>query len=190
MPGLKYGQSVSGFRGRGNRPAGFTLLELLIVLVVIGLSFLLVVPRIADSLANLEFTSAVKKTAGSLRYARNRATAQKTTWTVRIDFEKNSLSLFRKEAESADSSLEESGGEEGKKPEKKEYVLPRGVRWKKVQKGEEEWDSGTAEILFLPMGASSGGRLEMTNDRERTYEITIDFITGTVRLKDISDETS
>ena len=170
-------------------PAGFTLLELLIVLTLIGLSFLLVVPRVSDSLANLELTSAVKKAAGSLRYARNRATAGKATWVVQVDFEKNRLVLFPEEERREDDALEEEDEDDGKRPEKREYVLPSGVRWKRVHRGEESWEDETVEILFLPTGGSSGGTLEMVNDRKRAYAINIDFITGTVRIEDITDET-
>ncbi|HOP35692.1 MAG TPA: GspH/FimT family pseudopilin [Syntrophales bacterium] len=170
-------------------PAGFTLLELLIVLTLIGLSFLLVVPRVSDSLANLELTSAVKKAAGSLRYARNQATAKKATWVVQVDFEKNRMVLFPEEERREDDILAEGERDDGKRSERREYVLPSGVRWKRVHQGEESWEDGTVEILFLPTGGCSGGTLEMVNDRERAYGINIDFITGTVRIEDITDET-
>jgi general secretion pathway protein H len=166
--------------------SGFTLLELLVVLAIIALSSFLIGPRIANSLANMEFVSAVKKVAASLRYARNRAAVERIPCKASVDFEGNRLVIA-----CGDEKQEEGTGQET--DEKKdggtrEYRLPEGVRWSKVVHDEDEWDSGIVEIHFFPSGASSGGTVFMKNDRKRAYEISIDFVTGMVSLKEADNE--
>lgn len=182
--GFYHRSAVDQRRARLPR-SGFTLLELLVVLAIIGLSAFLVGPRIADSLANMEFVSAVKKVAASLRYARNRAAVERIPCRATVDFEENRLVIACGHGETAEGAEEE---EEAKGAGDKEYRLPKGVRWSRVIQEEEEWESGTAEILFLPSGGSSGGTVYMKNDRERAYEISVDFVTGMVSLKEAGDE--
>jgi general secretion pathway protein H len=70
---------------------GFTLLELIVVLVIISLMSALVVPKLAGPMSNLDLKTASQKISASLRYARSRAASEKTTYAAVFDFDKNRL---------------------------------------------------------------------------------------------------
>jgi len=54
-------------------PRGFTLIEIIIVLVIMGLMAAFAGPRIAKSLGGLSLRTTAKKVAGALRYAKSRS---------------------------------------------------------------------------------------------------------------------
>ncbi len=60
------------------------------------------------------------------------------------------------------------------------YDLPEGVKLKSAIGGEVI--SGLFQINFYPAGSSSGGGVVISDENERLYKITVDFITGTVQL--------
>ena len=45
-------------------------------------------------------------------------------------------------------------------------------------------EAGVFEIVFYPGGNSSGGEVTVLDEKKRQYEISVDFITGSVRLGD------
>jgi general secretion pathway protein H len=73
------------------RNAGFTLLELIVVLMIIGLMSTLVVPKLVGPLADLNLKTASQKISASLRYARSQAASEKATYVALFDFDKNRL---------------------------------------------------------------------------------------------------
>ncbi|HDZ91571.1 MAG TPA: type II secretion system protein GspH [Deltaproteobacteria bacterium] len=166
-------------------PGGFSLLELIVVLVIIGVVSAFVGPKLAGSMTNMNLRTASKRVAALLRYARNQAVSFGTDSVVHFDFEKNRISLTSLKPPSdgpeADSEEGPDGtAEHGRRPET--YLLPDGVYLKEGVLGEEETDSGIFEITFLPDGGSSGGEVILMNQRERGYIIAVDFITGVVRV--------
>jgi Cft2 family RNA processing exonuclease len=46
----------------------------------------------------------------------------------------------------------------------------------------EEIDSGSFTIEFYPSGSSSGGMVVLIDEKERQFQISVDFITGIVKL--------
>ncbi len=162
---------------------GFTLLELLVVLVIISLMSVLVVPQLTGSLARMNLQTASKKISASLRYARSRAASEKITYIAVFDFEKNRLSIMTDQEAQTGETLKEDLGD-GKEPviRSKSYDLPDGVKLEKAVSGEDEIDSGHFQITFFPAGSSSGGDVILTNDRGKRYKISVDFITGIVQL--------
>ena len=169
---------------------GFTLLELLVVLVIISLMSVLVVPQLTGSLSRMNLQTASKKISASLRYARSRAVSEKITYVAIFDFEKDRLSIGQQESDlpvrdrSQPGEIIEDNLGDGKErlPRLKSYDLPSGVKLEKGISGEDEIDSGFFQIAFFPTGSSSGGDVILTNDREKQYKISVDFITGVVRL--------
>jgi prepilin-type N-terminal cleavage/methylation domain-containing protein len=75
------------------RNKGFTLLELLVVLVLISVVTALAAPRFSAPLGNLQLKTAVKKIGGSLRYARSLAAGEKVSRVCLFDFENQTLTI-------------------------------------------------------------------------------------------------
>ena len=180
-------------------PYGFTLLELLVVLIIISLMSVLVVPQFAGSLARMNLKTASKKISASLRYARSQAASEKITYVAIFDFEKDRLSIITGEKESdlpvldrtqtGESMTMEEDLSNGEKPviRSKSYDLPDGIKLEKGVSGKDEIDSGLFEIAFFPTGSSSGGYVILINDQEKRYKISVDFITGGVRLGELDE---
>jgi general secretion pathway protein H len=165
------------------RNKGFTLLELLVVLVLISLVTALVAPRLTAPLGNLQLKTAVKKIAGSLRYARSLAAGEKVSRVCVFDFENQKMTIY--------SESEPDGGDEsGAKGTGREiaYVLPQGVSLKQAYAGDMAVDSGMFQVVFFANGSSSGGDIVIEGENGRAMLVHIDFITGMVEIAKSSDD--
>ena len=182
---------------------GFTLLELLVVLVIISIMAAFVGPRIAGSMSSLTLKTAAKKVAASLRYARSQATSESRPYFVLFDTDKGRLTIKcgqtatkeDKEKEVAEGeqdpgTSEEIADDNPIKDRFKVYALPEGVRFDKVISDENEAASDIFQIVFFPNGGSSGGEVLLENDRGRRYNISVDFVVGTVRLGEADAKSS
>jgi general secretion pathway protein H len=186
------------FMNRRN-DGGFTLLELIVVLVIVGLMSTLVAPQLMGPLSNLTLKTASQKISASLRYARSQAASEKTTYVALFDFDKNRLVISNPSPPAAEkgglpvnnreASDKAPGGpqENGQDPPdgSKVYDLPGGVKLIKGVSRESDVDSGLFRVLFFPGGGSSGGEITVANERGRKYRIQVDFITGTVQLSEV-----
>ncbi len=170
---------------RSRSQTGFSMLEMVVVLIIVGIVAAVVVPRMMGSMSNTKLKTATKKIAATLRFARSTAASEKATRTVTFDLDGGSMSLEGGKASSDGSSGDgtENGGGRAKT-----YDLPEEVRLEKAVWGEEFIESGTFEIHFFPNGGSSGGELILGNDRDRRYGVVADLITGMVRIDDSPEE--
>ena len=154
--------------------SGFTLLELMIVMILMGLMTALVVPVTGNTIARMELKTAAKKTASALRYCRNRAAMEKKTYIVGIDFADNIL--FVTEKKDSDKEPEDKNV--------KKYKLPEGVFIKKIDYNGKEIDQGKFSFIFFPNGSCSGGTITLAGKRAKTFSIKVDTITGIVTIED------
>ncbi len=151
------------------RERAFTLLELLIVLLLVGLASALVVPRMVASLPGVQLKSAARAVAASLRYARSQAVFETVPYAAAVDGSRGLLVVEPAESREA--------------PERRRvYELPEGIEAEVVDAAAGE-EPGTARLLFFPRGDSSGGRVVLRDPRRREYAITVDPITGTVEVE-------
>ena len=170
-------------------PRGFSLLELIVVLVIIGVVSAFVGPRLVGSMSNMNLRTASKRIAALLRYARSQAVSQGSDCVASFDFEGNRVSLtFASPASEAPGGDEGAGAgtapEDGKGPGRpKIYPLPEGVYLKEGITAEGETESEMFSIVFLSDGGSTGGEVILVNQREKAYRIAVDFITGAVRVE-------
>jgi general secretion pathway protein H len=154
--------------------AGFTLLELLVVLVLATLMLSLVVPRFAAVVPGVELKSTTQKTASLLRYARSRAMAESRLIAFSLDPEVHALRLSgRDEPVPLPASIELSLSDEGGLALGNEILMPLTLGA----------SLSAPSIRFYPDGGSSGGSLLLSGPSGR-YRIEVDWLTGGVRIDD------
>jgi len=167
---------------------GFTLLELIVVLIIIGVASALVVPRLVGGMGSLDVKAASGKVASSLRYARSQAVSQKVQYAAVFDLEHNRLTIMSP-SEGTDEKEEDDAGssEEPQCMQGKTYDLPERVLFERVSAGneyvkEEKSEAGISRIVFYPSGGSDGGEIALANDHGRRYIVRVDIITGSVEV--------
>ena len=162
---------------------GFSLIELLVVLVLISVFSAFVGVNVAGSLANMGLKTASKKVAASLRYARSRAITESIPYVALLDLNRNRLTV-KPDLISSVSEKEVDDSTNRKKSGVKRYDLPEDVKFKKALTFQgSESDSRFFAVVFMPNGCSSGGTILLENNREHESTVKIDFITGTVRVE-------
>lgn len=145
--------------GDGRRATGFTLLELLIVLAILGLTAALAVPMFARAMPDVQAKAAARDVAAMLRTARSLAIADNREVAVVVDLDRRAVDLagFRSEA------------------------IKAGIGLGLYTAVEELIDRGAGRIRFYPDGTSTGGRVRLST-ATRKYDVTVDWISGGVKI--------
>lgn len=157
---------------------GFTLLELVVVLVLISIATALVAPRLTAPLGNLQVKTATKKIAGLLRYARSLAAGEKTDRVCVFDFETQTVTMALAPDETAEAG--ETPPASGRRDVV--YALPKGVRLEQAVAGGTAVDSGVFPMFFYANGSSSGGDVVISGGSGRAFLVHVDFVTGMVEI--------
>lgn len=143
------------------RDRGFTLIELVVVLAIMGLILGLVVWRGPLRSQRLETDAAARLVSGALRLARAEAIAQNRPVEVRVDIPGHFYRV------------------DGGPPR----PLPSTVAISVTQAMTGPGDGRSGAIRFAPDGSSSGGRIELI-ERARRVQIGVDWLTGRVSVVD------
>lgn len=176
---------------------GFTLIELILVLVIAGFIISLVAPAITST-TGLNLRTAAKRVAAGLRYARSQAVTTGSVYQIVFDIERNAMTIERvveedpsglqaggtrwwEEGEDEEEGEENSAGEQF---DKKSYVLPRGITIESVVSDGDEITEGEAQIEFYPNGSCSGGDVFLMDSKERVFRVALEFITGVVTIEE------
>lgn len=157
-----------------SRARGFTLMELLVVLVIASLAISLVGPAFQRLLPGLTLEAESRKLAGLLRHARSQAILSGAPVAISQDAESGGLRLSYRE---------------------QPYVLPEHFSLA-LEAGPGASDSdmalgmalGMAQILFYPRGDSSGGSLRLTLDDGRSEAVSVDWLSGRVQRGLLEEE--
>ncbi|CAG0910790.1 unnamed protein product, partial [Cyprideis torosa] len=81
----------SGGEGRGSK-AGFTLMEMLVVLLLLGALFTLAIPSMRTALLDDELLKSSRRLVGALREARERAVGEHKPYLLHFDLGQNTFS--------------------------------------------------------------------------------------------------
>jgi general secretion pathway protein H len=144
------------------RPRGFTILELLVVLVIgaIAYSLVLGVPFRGASFADLK--AAARTLASGLRQAQSTAMATRRDALLTIDLEAREFQVTGSEAT---------------------RNLPKDLEISLYTAQQEVSSEKKGAIRFYPDGSSTGGRITLAV-KERKYLVDVDWLTGRVSIGD------
>ena len=142
------------------RDRGFTLVELMVVMVIIALIMGLVATSMSRSVSGAEARAASRKLVASLRYTRARAIIDKKEQVFQIDTDNRSYQA----------------------PGRKQVNLPEGVEVTVTTARSEITSEDIAGIRFFPDGGSTGGHIELLVN-EREYRVNVAWLTGETSLE-------
>lgn len=144
-----------------NRQArGFTLVEIMVVMVIIALVMGLVATSMSRSISSAEARAASRNLVASLRYTRARAIIDKQEKVFQVNTEKRSYQA----------------------PGRKLVQLPEGVDVTITTAGSEVTSESVYGIRFFPDGGSTGGHIELTVNK-REYRVNVAWLTGESKLQ-------
>ncbi len=155
--------------GSKTRTRGFTLLELMLVLVIASLMLTLAMPRFAAALPGVELRTYTQELAALLRFSRSQAIASNQEIAVRYDAAGHRVYLV--------SLPRDLAG-----PESVE------LNWPSQQGSPYQTTGGDMsgrEIRFYPDGSADVATIGVQGDG-RFYSIRIDWLTGSVRIEGIT----
>lgn len=157
-------------RGPLENTRGFTLLEIILVLVFIALIAGLTTPFVMSTLERVKYQAEVREINSALRFARSEAITRKTVITFNANTRNKKYWLSSKEKKSFSDTRS----------------LDPGFTMSYLNNNEETVDDATFAIKFYPRGNSSGGTILVekasSKNSDAPYEIIIDPITGSSRI--------
>lgn len=147
---------------RGFGQAGFTLLEMLVVIVLLGLALGIVLQRGPVRSPAVELRAVAGEMARTLRQARAQAVATNRTVAIRFDLPGHAYAVDSGERRALPAALS--------------------IRFTSVTPGART--GGAPGIGFAPDGSSSGGFIAF-GEGARTVDVTVDWLTGRVGVSPV-----
>ena len=144
---------------RAARAHGFTLLEMLAVILLIGLAAAAVAVSVSQGLASARVRAASVELAAALRATRAQAIVKGSQQTFELD--------------TRNASYHAAGG--------RQVALPKGMRLSITSAREDQPDNHTGRIRFFPDGSSTGGHIVLQRG-ERRWQVNVAWLTGAVSV--------
>ncbi len=165
---------------------GFSLIEVMVVLILITLSMFLATPLLSSFSKTVELKGAAKKISAILRYCRSEAVNQGKVYQVLFDPDLRQVQVQpiqeKEEDEGSTDGVKDAAKDE---PKPKTYTLPKGVDIKEVKANSPEYPSDYAVIEFYPNGGSNGGTIRLDSPDRKGYRIRVHFLTGIVEIEKV-----
>ncbi len=140
---------------------GFTLLELMVVVAIVGIILAVVPIAFSDAVRSAELKAATHEVAAALKRARSHAVAAQRETVLLLDMVNRRYRL---------------GGSRQRRQ------LPSHIQLTLVTARSELLSARMGSIRFFPDGSTTGGRISLKGDK-RTYHVDIDWLTGKVSIR-------
>ena len=143
------------------RAKGFTLLEMLAVILLVGIAAAAVSISVTQGRASARVRAASSELAGALRATRAQAIVRGKEQNFDVDTRTNSYRNVKQQ----------------------EVRLPKGMRVSITSAREDQPNDHTGRIRFFPDGSSTGGRITLQSGK-RQWHVNVSWLTGEVRVVD------
>ncbi|MEE4352886.1 MAG: prepilin-type N-terminal cleavage/methylation domain-containing protein [Desulfatiglans sp.] len=154
---------------------GYTLIELTVVIVLIGLMFAFVVPRFRLDLLTDDLKGTVRGMIGRIKTLRNEAVHNQKTYVLHFDLESNLVWV--------DST--DMGEEARALAREKAFHLPNGIRVLDVWlKGRGKKMTGETAIVFNSKGYVQPSAIHLASDDDRIFTLALSPFTGKIKVYD------
>jgi len=143
---------------------GFTLIELVVVLVLLVAAATVVIPTISRAFANLQLRAAAHSVATLFLQAKSRALQEGRTYQIVVPAEGARVFLVREDGAVVNR-----------------VVLPAGISVRQPGEGEEPGPP-IGSIRFFPNGMSESVQLELRDARAYRVELRLEPLAGTLEV--------
>jgi len=142
-----------------SRTRGFTMIELIAVIVLIGIVAVVAGVSFAKSLSSAKIQAASRDLVAALRYTRGQAIVKGQQKVLELNLEKNSYQA----------------------PGKGSVDLPKDMGLRLTTAQQELTSESSGGIRFFPDGSSTGGNIAVVLG-EREWKINVGWLTGEITL--------
>ncbi len=140
---------------------GFTLLEMLAVILLIGIAAAAVSISVTQGLTSARINAASSELAAALRATRAQAIVKGKQQNFDVDTRALTYRNIKQQ----------------------NVVLPKGLQLSVTSAKDDQPNDHTARIRFFPDGSSTGGRITLLSGK-REWHINVSWLTGEVRVVD------
>lgn len=140
--------------------AGFTLIEIMVVLVIAVLMLTLVPPMFSKTANATELKSAAREIAAALRYARGQAVLRHNESVLTLDTAQHRYRVT---------------GQKGFRN------LSKKIQLSMTTSRSERLGKSTSSIRFYPDGSATGGQIKLANPKQK-FTIDVNWLTGRIAI--------
>ena len=157
--------------------SGFTLIEILVVMVILGGFLLLAVPRFGD-FADVNIKSASRNLSGTIKYLYNESIFKKNIYKLAFDLDNNEYWV---------EYMQDNQFVVSNDPVLKRKRLPDGISFEDIftERTQQTVNSGDDTfILFLPNGFVDYAVIHLNSSGDNSYTIETKPYTGGTKIYD------
>lgn len=160
---------------------GFVLIELIIVMIIFGLSLIIISPSLSRFAKTAELRSTAQKIGAILRHSRSEAIHKGKICQVVLRPEFREIRVLWIEPDTG-NRLEDKAKQE---VSQRVFTFPDWILMEGVELRPTQYLTEFQTIEFYPNGGSNGGSFLLKGEPPSGYRIKIHFITGMVELEKI-----
>lgn len=144
-----------------SKQSGFTLLEMIVVLLIIATAATLLGTSVVGRLDSVRVATAARDVSAALRLTRSQAILKREEMFLEVDLDKRTY----------------------KAPGREPVQLPEALELKLLTASTEVDSGNVGRIRFFSDGGSTGGRVTLIAG-EREWKVNVSWLTGEIQLDD------